>query len=99
MINHNTSNLYAKKGYNGEEYKSNMWPAMLLHSNIKAHVYKSVKHQTKGVHILFRENVKIKQGKYRKWNPPYKNVSAKDDINSKKAEANRWELCDKLEYV
>jgi len=34
---------------------------MLLHSNIKAHVYKSVQHKTKGVHISFRGNVKTQQ--------------------------------------
>lgn len=47
--NRNTSifrakNKGKKKGYNGEEYESNMRPAMLLHSYIKSHVYKSVEH-------------------------------------------------------
>lgn len=41
-----------KKGYNGEEYKSNMRPAMLFHSNVKAHVYKSVMRQKVFAHHL-----------------------------------------------
>lgn len=34
------------KGYNWEKNESNMWPAMLFHDDIKAHVYKAA-NQTK----------------------------------------------------
>jgi hypothetical protein len=34
------------QGYNWEENESNMWPAMLFHGNIKAHIYKSAHWQT-----------------------------------------------------
>lgn len=38
--------LQMMKGYNWEENESNMWPAMLFHGNIKAHIYKSANWRT-----------------------------------------------------
>jgi hypothetical protein len=58
---------------------------MLFHSNVKAHVYKSVRQKvfTHHLAVMFERT-----GKYCKRNHSYINVSANDDINSKKAETN-----------
>ena len=39
------------QGYNWEKNESNMWPTMLLHGNIKAHIYKSANWKTSQYHV------------------------------------------------
>lgn len=76
-----------------------MWPAMLLHWNVKAHIDESVDHKDEIVHASFEVYVEPKEGKHYKSYPPYTKVSANDDINSKNEDTNLWVFCDKFEYV
>ena len=96
------------QGYNWEKNEPNMWPAMLFHGNVKAHVYKSASQNKKfcmsnmkyvkqvfNYKIYTPTQANIYDNKKAKYS--YINVSANDDIKWKKADTNRWEFSDKFE--